>query len=161
MTVAATGVLTLPVKFTKAMIQRIQSIFLALASLCTFGLFATDAAETPTQLPFSEVFADAHFTVFDSPLLVGGVIAAGIVTLAAIFLFNNRRLQGILCNIAVFVTLAYAAYGATLWYNDAASAQSSVELGIALPFLAIIFAILAAGYIKKDEKLVRSADRLR
>ncbi|MCP9235684.1 DUF4293 domain-containing protein [Lewinella sp. JB7] len=143
------------------MIQRIQSIFLALAALCTFGLFATDVAETTGPVPSSQVFADAHLTVFDSPLLIGGVAAVGLLTVVAIFLFGNRRLQRTLCTVAVILTLAYAAYGAMLWYNDSASTEAEAEPGVALPLLTIVFAALAARYITKDEKLVRSADRLR
>ena len=143
------------------MIQRIQSIFLALAAICSFGLFGTDAAETPAPVPGSEVFSDAHLTVFDSPLLIGGVGGAGLLALVAIFLFRNRRLQEILCNIAVFLIAGYVTYGVLLWYNDTASAQAEAEWGISLPILTFVFVLLASRYIKKDEKLVRSADRLR
>lgn len=143
------------------MIQRIQSVFLALAALCSFGLFGTDTAETPTAIPGSEVFSDAHLTLFDSPLLIGGALGAGLVTLIAIFMFRNRRLQQILCNVAIFLVAAYVAYGGLLWYNDRAAEQAQVEPGIALPLLTVVFTVLASNYIKKDEKLVRSADRLR
>ncbi|MBB4078458.1 hypothetical protein GGR28_001071 [Lewinella aquimaris] len=143
------------------MIQRIQSVFLALAAICTFALFATDVAETAGPVPSSQVFEDAHLTVFDSPLLIGGAAAVGLLTLVAIFLFGNRRLQRTMCTVAIILTVAYAAYGVLLWYNDAAATQAEVEPGVALPLLAILFAGLAGRYITKDEKLVRSADRLR
>ncbi|WP_420460828.1 DUF4293 domain-containing protein [Neolewinella sp.] len=143
------------------MIQRIQSVFLALAALCTFGLFGTDVAETPAAVAGSPVFADAHFTLFDSPILIGGVAAVGALTLAAIFLYTNRRLQKIFCNVAILITVAYAAYGVLLWSTDRAADQAEPEFGLALPLLTIVFAALAARYINKDEKLVRSADRLR
>lgn len=143
------------------MIQRIQSIFLFLATLCTFGLFITDVAETDAPAAGQSVFADAHLTVFDSPILVGGVAAVAALSLLAIFLFGNRRLQKVLCNVAILITVAYAAYGAALWYGDSAAEQASPEFGLALPLLTIVFAALAAHYINKDEKLVRSADRLR
>ena len=143
------------------MIQRIQSIFLALAALCTFGQFGTDAAETPALVAGSPVFGDAELTVFDSPLLIGGVIGAGLLLAVAIFLFRNRKLQVTLGTVAVILTVAYAAYGGLLWETDVASDQSSFDLGVTLPPLAVLFSILAIRYIKKDERLVRSADRLR
>ena len=143
------------------MLQRIQSIFLALAAFCSFGLFGTDAAETPAPVPSSEVFADASFGVYDSPVLVGGVVAAGLLLLFAIFLFRNRKLQVNLATVAIIITLAYVAYGVALWISDPASAQSSIDFGVTLPILSVIFSVLAARYIRKDEKLVRSADRLR
>ena len=143
------------------MIQRIQSIFLTLAAFCSFGLFGTDAAETLAPVVSSDVFADAHFTIYDSPVLIGGVIAAGVLMLLAIFLFRNRKLQGILCTVAIILTVAYGLYGALLWSQDVAAEEASAEPGLALPLLAIVFAGLAARYIRKDERLVRSADRLR
>ncbi len=143
------------------MIQRIQTIFLFLASLCSFGLFTADVAETPAPVTGSAVFSDAQLTVYDSPLLIGGAVGAGVLALIAIFLFGNRRLQKVLCNIAIVITLAYAAYGALLWINDVAAEQAGPDFGVALPVLTIVFALLAARYITKDEKLVRSADRLR
>ncbi|MGB3801828.1 MAG: DUF4293 domain-containing protein [Lewinella sp.] len=143
------------------MIQRIQSIFLALAAFCSFGLFGTDAAETPSPVASSDIFADAQLTVYDSPVLIGGVAAAGAVLLLAIFLFRNRKLQGILCTVAIMLTVAYAAYGGLLWTQDSAADQAGAEFGVTLPVLAVIFAVLASRYIRKDERLVRSADRLR
>ncbi len=143
------------------MIQRIQTIYLFLASLCSFGLFTADLAETPAPVIGSQVFNDAQLTVFDSPLLIGGAVGAGLLALMAIFLFGNRRLQKVLCNVAILITLAYAAYGALLWINDLAAEQAGPDFGVALPVLTVVFALLAAHFISKDEKLVRSADRLR
>ncbi|PPK85818.1 uncharacterized protein DUF4293 [Neolewinella xylanilytica] len=143
------------------MIQRIQSIFLALAAICSFGLFGTDVAETAAPVVSSEVFADAQFDVYDSPILIGGVIGAGIVLFLAIFLFRNRKLQMNLCYVGIFLTMAYAIYGALLWIQDTAAEEAGVEPGVTLPILAVLFSVLASRYIRKDEKLVRSADRLR
>jgi hypothetical protein len=143
------------------MIQRIQSIFLALASLFTFGFFVVDAAETPTPVAGSEVFDDAQLTLFDSPLLIGAAIGSGLVLLIAIFMYRNRRLQQILCNVAILLAVAYLLYGGLMWYTDTAAEYARLSFGIALPILAIIFTALASKYIKKDERLVRSADRLR
>ncbi|MBK7637253.1 MAG: DUF4293 family protein [Saprospiraceae bacterium] len=39
--------------------------------------------------------------------------------------------------------------------------QINDEIGIYLPLIGLIFSILAARYIKKDEDTVRSMDRLR
>ena len=143
------------------MIQRIQSIFLALGAFSSFGLFATDAAETEAPVNGSELFSDAHYNLLDSPILIGGAAGAGLLLLVAIFLFRNRPLQAILSNVALILALAYTAYGAFAWYTDSAATQAYADLGVALPFLTMIFAVLAGRYIRSDEKLVRSADRLR
>lgn len=143
------------------MIQRIQSIFLLLASVACFGLFGTDAADTPAPVTDSALFNDGSFNVYDDPILIGIVVLAGVLFLADIFLFNNRKLQITLSRIGLLVMLLGAAYSSYLWYSDSAGASATPDFGIALPGLAIVFAVLAARYIAKDEKLVRSADRLR
>jgi len=52
-----------------------------------------------------------------------------------------------------------------LFYNEASTmaTEASIEegFGIGLPIIAIIFAGLGVRYIKKDDKLVQSMDRLR
>lgn len=143
------------------MIQRIQSIFLLLASGACFGLFGTDAADTPAPVATSDLFKDGSFNVFDDPILIGIVVLAGVVFLADIFLFKNRKLQVTMSRVGLVLMLIGAAYSSYLWYADSAGATATPDFGIALPGLAIIFAFLAARFIGKDEKLVRSADRLR
>ena len=143
------------------MIQRIQSVFLLLASGSCFGLFATDAADTPAPVASSDLFADGSFNVFDDPILIAIVVLAGVVFLADIFLFKNRKLQVTLSRLGLALMLIGAGYSSYLWYSDSAGASATPDVGIALPVLAVIFALLAGRYIAKDEKLVRSADRLR
>lgn len=143
------------------MIQRIQSIFLLLASVACFGLFGTDAADTPGPVTDSALFNDGSFNVYDDPILIGIVVLAGVLFLADIFLFNNRKLQITLSRVGLVVMLLGAAYSSFLWYSDSAGGAATPDFGIVLPVLAIVFAFLAARYIAKDEKLVRSADRLR
>ena len=107
----------------------------------------------PRRVTNSEVFADGHLTALDSPLLIGGIAAVGLLTVAAIFLYGNRRLQANLAKVAVLITIAYAAYGIVLGTTDPAAAQASIEPGVALPVLTVIFAALAARFIAKDERL--------
>lgn len=143
------------------MIQRIQSIFLFLAAGACFGLFGTDAADTAAPVAASELFADGSFTIFDDPILIGIFTLAGVLFLADIFLFRNRKLQITLSRVALFLVGLGVGYGAFSWYNDPAGAQATPDFGLAMPILSLVFAVLAVVYIKKDEKLVRSADRLR
>lgn len=143
------------------MIQRIQSIFLLLGAGSCFGLFAADAADTPEAVPESSLFADAQFTLFDDPVLLGLFGLAGLLLLVTIFLFNNRKLQMTVTISAVALVLAGAAYGAFRFFSDVASGSATPDFGLILPILAIVFGLLARNYIQKDEKLVRSADRLR
>jgi hypothetical protein len=146
------------------MIQRLQSIFLFLASGSCFGLFGTDAADSNEKMDASELFNDASYNVFDDPILMGVFGLAGAVFLADIFLFRNRPLQMKLSMLAVALTVIGVGYGAFRFFTDvAADTVDAVtpDLGLALPAVTLIFGLLARNYIKKDEKLVRSADRLR
>lgn len=146
------------------MIQRLQSIFLFLASGACFGLFGTDAADTPQPIASSEVFADGSFNVFDSPLMIGSFALAGLIFLVTIFLFKNRPLQMKLTWAALFITGLGVGFGIFEYSNEVAAANVATvvpDFGLALPGLIVLFSVLARNYIKKDEKLVRSADRLR
>jgi hypothetical protein len=146
------------------MIQRLQSIFLLFASGSCFGLFGTDAADSDVKLDNSILFSDASYNVFDDLVLMGTFGLAGVVFLADIFLFRNRPLQMKLSMLAVALTVTGVAYGAFLYFTDTTaeiSAAVTPDVGLALPVITLIFGILARNYIQKDEKLVRSADRLR
>lgn len=143
------------------MIQRIQSVFLLLASGSCFGLFGTDAADTPAPVATSALFADGSFNVYDDPVLIGIVVLAGILFLVSLFVYHNRKLQATLSQVGLVSLLGGAAYSGFLWYTDGAGDAASPDFGIVLPALAVVFALLATRYINKDEKLVRSADRLR
>ncbi len=143
------------------MIQRIQSIFLFVASGACFGLFGADAADTEAPVAGSELFADGSFTLLDDPVLMVLFALAGIVLLAGIFLFRKRPLQMKMSLAAAVLIVLGAGYGAYLWWKDSAAQSASPDLGVALPIVAVVFSLLARNYIRKDEKLVRSADRLR
>lgn len=146
------------------MIQRLQSVFLLLASGSCFGLFGTDAADSNAPIATSALFADTEFDLFDDPLLIGLFALAGALFLANVFLFNNRKLQVKLSWVALLMAVTGVAYGAYRFATDAAASTAdgiTPDFGVALPVLTLVFALLANKYIKADEKLVRSADRLR
>lgn len=143
------------------MLQRIQSVFLFLAALACFSLFGTDVAETDQAMAESQLFADGSFNLFDDPILTGLFGLSGLLLLVVIFLFKNRPLQMKLSLVAVVLVLLGVAYGVFLWLNDLAAKVADPDIGLALPVLAIIFALLGRNGVKKDEELVRSADRLR
>ncbi len=147
------------------MIQRIQSLYLLIAAIAVGGTAFLPFATTSQTIEGSSLFADQAFNVFDNPVLylAGGVGA--LLFLVAIFLFNNRKLQkrlSTLSVIVIFITLGFAGF---LFYTDQSNwneqANVDAKLGIALPVVGIILALLANRAISKDEKLVRSADRLR
>lgn len=158
------------------MIQRIQTVFISLAFLAAMALFF---------FPFGGVYSDLHTyklyihhfrnmvpgeeSVFSFmtvlPLLVLNILTAGL-TLVSIFLYKDRIRQikfvrlGLFTDV-VLIGLVFFVYarivenklGDTINYLD--------EAGVYFPLIIMLFLILANKFILKDERLVRSVDRLR
>lgn len=143
------------------MIQRIQSIFLFLGAGSILGLFGLPVADTDAPQTAGVLFTDGQYTLFDDPVLLGLFGLAGALLLLDIFLFKNRKLQIRLSLLSILLVVIGAGYGAYRFVNDAAMEAASPAVGVALPILGLLFAFLANKYINKDEKLVRSSDRLR
>ena len=144
------------------MIQRIQSIFLFLASVSFWGLFGLPFAKSEAVMP--GIFADQLYNVFDNPLLITLTVIGGIIALLAIFLFNNRSMQKKLNYGIITISILLLGVAALLVFQDEHTesvASISEGFGLGLPVFAIIFSILANRYIGKDDKLVKSMDRLR
>ncbi len=89
-------------------------------------------------------------------------IAAAIFCLGSIFLFRNRSMQKKVILVAILIIIALSVLcGINTQQLPGETAGISIEPGTFLPLIAIIFSMLAIGGIKKDEQLLRSADRLR
>jgi hypothetical protein len=61
----------------------------------------------------------------------------------------------------IFIALIFFYYVPAIEKQLSTIADYKTEVGIYLPFIALILIIGADRYIQKDEKLIRSADRLR
>lgn len=140
------------------MIQRIQTIYLLLAAIGNFGLGMLPWAVSSDSAG-AGIFADGQFSATDHTGLIAGLMAAGALAFIAIFLFKQRKVQVKLAAVSLVLTLLAAAFGAWLFFAAGATAQ--VHAGAVLLLPSVIFVILAMRYIRKDDKLVRSMDRLR
>jgi len=143
-------------------IQRIQSLFLLLSSAAFWTEFALPFATT--DVASQGLMNDLVYNIHDSPVLIGLTIIGGLVTLSAIFLFNNRPLQKRLSYLGVVMAILLPLIAFLLIYNErTGDALSTInyDLGIFPPLVALIFAVLAGRAIGKDDKLVKSMDRLR
>lgn len=145
------------------MIQRLQSIFLLLAALSFFSLFGLPLA-TSSQAGVG-FLADKVYNIMDHPILLALTILGGLVATIAIFLFKNRGLQLrlTLLTIVLSILLPVVAYLLVMTEPSSADQQAiyNESAGIAMPIVSLIFGVLAQRYIKKDDKLVNSMDRLR
>ncbi len=151
------------------MIQRIQTVYLLLATLFMFLFYIFPVSIFITDL-FTYEFHNCHITHpenIEVPVtlipLAAIPLLSGLISFVTIFLFKNRKLQIKLGKINMLVILSVL--GLTVYYFIKISnlLGGEVKYGIAgiFPVLAFIMIILANKAIKKDEELVRAADRIR
>lgn len=154
------------------MIQRIQSIFLLLASGSAFSLFLDPMSfftvDTTTDLQgiAASSMADGVFNIHDNIIMLILVGIMGVLALVAIFLFRNRKLQMTVSRVVIVASILMMVLTGVLFYQDYQRMQTvdyviDGEFGLLAPLASIIFTILALVFIRKDDKLVRSMDRLR
>jgi hypothetical protein len=143
------------------MIQRIQSVYLALAALCG-GLSFLPQVNFASATPQNVIWSDNLLDVYDnqwSPILMGLVI---LITVLDIFLFNNRKSQVLALFFGRILLLGFMSVLVYMLYQQTqAGIDFKYSFGFAFPVLCFIFQALARNAIMKDIKLVESADRLR
>ena len=141
------------------MIQRVQSLWLLVVAIAAFATY--------TLTLYVGKLADGALKVFqlaDDFLLVIIIITLGILAIINLFLFKNRKLQfklsvlGVIFSIG-FILLEYVRV--ENFKKDQMIQSGSYQIGALLPILMVVFFFLAARGIYKDEKLVKSMDRLR
>jgi heme/copper-type cytochrome/quinol oxidase subunit 3 len=154
------------------MIQRIQTIWFFFATLTFFALFLFAYVHftengTPKALKVTGVYENRNGEVVSTQdFLALTIVTAliGALPFIAIFLFKNRKQQITLAYIAIIAVLGHFFW---LYYTTKqliGHFQLQAEnygIGIILPSLTILFLIFAIKGIRKDERLIRSTDRLR
>ncbi|MBE6210907.1 MAG: DUF4293 family protein [Rikenellaceae bacterium] len=153
------------------MIQRIQTLYLLIATaLLAVTIFTPiahffDGTQEYTLTAFA--LKDATGATAQPALYMGILLAlAGILPFIVIFLFKNRQLQIRLCAAEIVLLIGSAVVMGIYCYLsarlfDAANGFISIEIGVAMPLIAIVFVALAIRSIFRDEVLVRSLDRIR
>lgn len=155
------------------MLQRVQTVWLFFATAAIFSLFlfpylqVLNADGTAKALKVTGVYQDLNGQVVQTEPFLALTIATvvlGLLPFVIIFFYRNRKRQINLCYLTILAILGFS-----FWLvQTAKSVLGEVTLqfgnygiGVILPSLAILFIILALRGIRNDEKLVRSADRLR
>jgi len=144
------------------MIQRIQSLFLLLASGSAFSLFGLPFASTNQADASSNLFQDSLYNIHDHVGLIALFCLAGGLAFIGIFLFKNRKTQLLVGRLALVANIIGIILAAILMMNDGGTASQNVtpndELGMFAPIVFLIFGFLALRFINKDEKLVKSME---
>jgi drug/metabolite transporter (DMT)-like permease len=148
------------------MIQRLQSIFLVLAAAMMALLFTRPMSFITTSNTTAQgMLGDGIFEVNDQIVLVALVVIGVLLPLVALFLFKHRKLQIKLSWLAIGLIIGIVISSLALFWQEYQSLTPSAEVSLSFGYIpllvAIVLLIVAIRLIRKDEKLVRSADRLR
>ncbi|MBP5361237.1 MAG: DUF4293 domain-containing protein [Bacteroidaceae bacterium] len=139
------------------MIQRIQTIHLLLSVIVGIVAFVLSLNAVPEEIVRASFSGQVEWGRWAYLAL----IALGVLLAAwSIFLFKTRMRQLRLVNFSI---VAYAlTYVVVIGcYLLTKSEASWSNIAVNLPIVSIIFNLLACRRIRFDERLVRSADRLR
>ena len=157
------------------MIQRIQSVFLLLLALCMLSMLALPLWHKVDGLTHQELTLNAFN--FDAVgmtlpkglgpifLIASAAIASAVTAVREIFMFRNRFGQLKLGTLNLLFIVA--TFGLEFYFSSKGEALLNPKLegqfqpAFYLPTLALMLNLLANRFIRRDEQLVRSADRLR
>lgn len=155
------------------MLQRIQSIYLFLAGLVIFALFLfplvhnVSFAAMPSTITVTGVYVQGsvqqmHVKPFTA--LAIATVIVGLLPIVLVFLYGNRKRQILLCYVYIFLLFGY-----TYWQVQSIKELLDIStfkvgnfgIGVLPCPISIVLVLMAVKAIQRDEKLVRSADRLR
>jgi len=139
------------------MLQRIQTVWFLLAAIVTAGVFTFDIYQTTDATAGNVLIGDNFFGIILAVISI-------ILDLYTIFLFKNRKRQMNFAWLSVLVALALLAW---LYYSVGSftaahiGIQGHYWIGLFLPLISAVFLFMGWAGVRKDDKLVKSVDRLR
>lgn len=157
------------------MLQRIQTIYLVIAFIAISLLFTkspvavyslTNVGNIPlnviSSLQNPDLSQDLYTNINTLPLIINiGLLL--ILIVASVFLYRNRPLQykitmfSFLLNVVLIIVMFYTADDMQKQLHT----EANYKFVAILPLISLVLLILASKAIRKDEKLVKGADRLR
>ena len=141
------------------MIQRIQTLWLLLAvglGIVSFKTAFYSGHRINDIIPKPVVFVTAGYNI----LLTACTACICFASFITIFLFKNRKLQFRFCVLSLIVSVL----NLLLYYWQSQSfdrSESEISLTAIIPAAIPLLLFFASRGIWKDEKLVKSTDRLR
>lgn len=151
------------------MIQRKQTLFLVLAIILSItclcmpiGILEPVGMGTPTVLWNLGTVVPGSGVQFSNWPLFAFLAVSVVLEITAIFTYHRRMLQAKLCSWSIVLCLAWYAYFAFSILNGFGKSYTfHPQFAACLPLVAIIALVLARRGVIQDEKLIRSADRIR
>lgn len=160
------------------MLQRIQSVFMFVVVISGILLFFPPLATYFSELgyfkfflygvqdlvhdPFGETTEKLFSVWFSLPLFLIQLVIV-LLAIFTLFKFKKRPMQLRLNQLNIFlnVILVGGIFFFSTMVENKVGAKPDFGIGTILPLISIIMLFLANNFIRKDEKLIRSADRLR
>ena len=157
------------------MIQRIQSIWLLLTAVVILGLFLFPYLNYIDLVGLGkQLYVTGSYTAVNNEtvkqesyvLQTVATVVLGFIPIFTIFQYKNRKLQLKLIFIEIVLICLFAVWlfmsaSNTLSLISQSFGAANIGVGFFLLPVAVIFLAMAIGGIRKDEKLIKSADRLR
>ncbi|MBV9988859.1 MAG: DUF4293 family protein [Chitinophagaceae bacterium] len=140
------------------MIQRIQTLWLLIASALAFTTLKTSFFSGNFMVDNSKQFR--HFTAMDNTLLTVLTIVVALAALVAVFLYKDRKLQMRVVSAAMVLSILNLVY----YYfqtRDFVPADWAFDLTALIALAVPFFLFLATRGIYRDNKIMKSLDRLR
>lgn len=134
------------------MIQRIQSLYLALAAFCCGGLIFILPVFVKNDTPVMAMSDITYLSLF---------AGSAILSVIALFAFKKRTLQIGLTRVNIILNFVHFGILMFMWWEQKNAANFAPGFGTFLPIAAVILLALANKGILRDEVMVKSMDRLR
>ena len=136
------------------MIQRIQTVYILISALIMVALYYW----------FPVINDQAGNSIIDKnePLVMGLIGGSILLAVVSILNFKKRQLQFVLNRLNII--LNFVLLGVFVYRSLTLSGETLVSekgIGVLLPIISIVFLVMANKAVKRDEDLVKSADRLR
>lgn len=135
------------------MLQRIQTLYLLMAAICS-GILSSST--------YLIILDGVIVGITDSLAYLLLFLGSALLSVISIFLYKSRQTQFVLGRLNIilnFILLGLFVYRLLSLPGEPANSEKGI--GLLLPVFSIVLLVLANKAIKKDELLVKSVDRLR
>ena len=143
-------------------IQRIQSLYLLLVAvlMCIFAFLPVFGASVDGNNLAVGALPTCGVTQLSWVLLTLDALIA-VLALITIFKYRDLKAQKRLSGIVILLIVALLVYVAIIFVGQRGQCIAAMQWSIALPFVAMVFAMLARKGIKHDLKLLSDSERIR
>ena len=140
------------------MIQRIQTLWLLLASGCSFATLVKSVSFFSGNKMVENISKFVPLTARENILILILTVSIAVAALVTIFLFKDRKMQ---MKITLAV-LGVSILNLALYFLQTKNyIEGKMDLTSVISFAVPIFFMLAVHGIWKDQQLIKSVDRLR